>query len=82
LTPPDGDTQVRIFAGSVVDNTTAFFMANPGAEGTGPDPTILIVNNPFLTYIAGNATFVTCTVQTCNRVGSYQPSLIGAQNAN
>jgi hypothetical protein len=81
--PPTGPTQVRIFGGSVVDNATAFFMANPGLDGQGStQSTILIVKDPFLTYMAGNDTFVSCTVHACFRVGYYQLSLLASENAH
>jgi hypothetical protein len=79
--PPNGPTQVRIFGGSVVDNTYAFYMNNPGSDSAGTLSTILMVNNPIQTYIAGNATTVLCNIQSCSQLLGYQPSLVGISNA-
>jgi hypothetical protein len=82
LSPPNGATQVRISGGSVVDNTTAFIMVNPGVDPSSQSQsTILIANNPFLTHIAGNATYVICPKPVkCNQVLGYQESLSSNPN--
>jgi hypothetical protein len=81
--PSNGTTRVRFVGGSIVDNTTAVFMASPGSDQSNNIfSTVLISNSPFLTYIAGNATFVTCTVVTGVHVLGYQSSTFGSSNAN
>ena len=73
-----GPTQLRIFGGSVVGNTTAFLMNSPGNDEYQVFPTILIAD-PQTTNTAGNATFVACTginaisnqTPPCNFVGQY-----------
>jgi hypothetical protein len=67
-----GPTQVRIFGGGVVDNTTGFLMNNPGNDPYQYFPTVLISQTQ-TTNTAGNGTLVACTgatTQSCN-AGTY-----------
>jgi hypothetical protein len=75
--PPSGPTQVRIFGGSVIDNTTAFLMNNPGKDQfNNAFSTVMLYSSPN-TNIAGNPTLASCTVVTCTGVVTYSTT---AQN--
>jgi len=72
-----GVTEVLLDGGSVINNTTAFFMNGPGLDGdSDPQVTILIfaIGSGLTTSISGNTTAVsgTGTGCPCSNLGTYQ----------
>jgi hypothetical protein len=82
--PQQGPTQVRISGGSVLDNTTAFLMNNPGFNsGNSGQANVSIflhltggTSTSINTDIAGNATLISgtgasCANSNCTSAGDY-----------
>jgi hypothetical protein len=83
-----GPTEVRLSGGSVIGNTTAFVMNNPGLNNSGSGPgnniTILLFLNSntdvaLTTYMAGNTTLVSGTGSSCATSGNCT-SAVGFEN--
>jgi hypothetical protein len=75
-----GPTEVRVYGGSVVDNTVGFFMVNPGFSTASPsnnDITIFLHDpSGYTTFVGGNTTLVQgggtgCTGGNCAQIGSF-----------
>jgi hypothetical protein len=80
--PPAGPTQVRIYGGSLVDNTTAVVMNDPGHDQFNNINSTVLLSTPVTTNIVGNPTFVSCTVETCTGVLTYGSSAQGSSNTH
>jgi len=74
-------TQVRINGGSVLDNTIAFTMNNPGTYNGGNSAlSTILLSDPQSTNTAGNATWATCpplSASDCTNVMPYSLSYEG-----